>query len=122
MTLDQAALKELHELDADGSSGVLAHIINTYLDESPALIQRINAALAANDSATFMRETHSLKASSMSLGATDVANIASDLEMASKSGVPANMDKIKSDAMIQTGRWLELPDWVEGGTPTVELH
>lgn len=44
------------------------------------------------------------------------------LEMASKSGVPANMDKIKSDAMIQTGRWLELPDWVEGGTPTVELH
>ena len=89
MTLDQAALKELHELDADGSSDVLAHIINTYLDESPALIQRINVALAANDSATFMREAHSLKASSMSLGATDVANIASDLEMASKNNAIA---------------------------------
>lgn len=44
------------------------------------------------------------------------------LEMASKSGTPANMDKIKSDAMIQTGRWLELPAWSDGGVPTVELH
>jgi HPt (histidine-containing phosphotransfer) domain-containing protein len=84
MALDQAALKELRELDPDGSSGVLAHIINTYLDESPTLIQHINAALATNDSATFMREAHSLKASSMSLGATDVANIARDLETAGK--------------------------------------
>lgn len=55
-------------------------------------------------------------------GYLDPMTAAHYLEMASTTGTPANMDKIKSDAMLQTGRWLELPDWVEGGTPTVELH
>ena len=54
-------------------------------------------------------------------GYLDPMTSAHYLETASTGGPPANMDKIKSDAMIQTGRWLELPDWVEGGTPTVIL-
>ena len=34
----------------------------------------------------------------------------------------ADMSKIKSDAMVQTGHYLTLPDWLAGGYPTVELH
>ena len=29
---------------------------------------------------------------------------------------------IRSDAMIQTGQWITLPNWVAGSYPTVELH
>jgi prepilin-type N-terminal cleavage/methylation domain-containing protein len=43
------------------------------------------------------------------------------LDMATKQGA-TDLNKIKSDAMIQTGRWIELPDWTMGGYPTVELH
>ncbi len=33
----------------------------------------------------------------------------------------ANMDKIRSDAMVQTGRWLDLPTWQAGNYPTVQI-
>lgn len=33
-----------------------------------------------------------------------------------------DMSKIKSDAMIQTGQYLTLPDWIAGSYPTVQLH
>ena len=34
---------------------------------------------------------------------------------------PSDSKIIRSDAMIQTGKWIELPNWIEGSYPTVEL-
>lgn len=35
---------------------------------------------------------------------------------------PSDSKKIRSDAMIQTGKWIELPDWTAGSYPTVDLY
>ena len=87
LSLDQSALDQLRELDPDGSAGVLAQIINAYLDDAPALIAQMQAALGANDVRTLTRHVHSLKSTSLSLGATRVANLAREIEMAGKSNV-----------------------------------
>jgi HPt (histidine-containing phosphotransfer) domain-containing protein len=85
MTLDQAALNELRALDPEGSSGVLARIITSYLNDAPNLIQQMRSALAGNDIVSLTRHAHSLKSTSLSLGASRVSQIARELELAGKS-------------------------------------
>jgi HPt (histidine-containing phosphotransfer) domain-containing protein len=80
MALDQAPLDELRSLDPDGSGGILAQIINVYLDDAPKLIAQIQSSLAAKDIASMTRHAHSLKSSSLSVGASRVGEIAKDIE------------------------------------------
>lgn len=84
MALNQAALNELRELDPDGSTGLLAQIIGTYLVDAAALIAQMRDALTAGDGASLTRHAHSLKSTSMSLGAMRVGELARDIEMAGK--------------------------------------
>lgn len=89
MALDQNALNSLRELDPDGSTGVYSNIIQTYLADAAALMEQIKAAVAANDAASLARHAHTLKSTSMSLGATRVSAIAREMEGAAKSGATA---------------------------------
>ncbi len=84
MALDQKALDELRELDPDGSSGLLAQIITSYLSDAAKLIAQSQVACAAKDIATLTRNAHSLKATSLTVGAVKVAEIASALELAGR--------------------------------------
>jgi HPt (histidine-containing phosphotransfer) domain-containing protein len=85
MALDQATLNELRALDPEGSSGLLAQIITSYLNDAPNLIQQMHAALAGNDIVSLTRHAHSLKSTSLSLGASRVGQIAREIELAGKS-------------------------------------
>ena len=85
MALDQTTLNELRALDPDGSSQVLAQIIASYLEDAPNPIRQMQAALAGSDLAGLTRHAHSLKSTSLSLGATRVSQIARDIELAGKS-------------------------------------
>ena len=89
MALNQTALNELRALDADGSCRLLAQIINAYLNDTPALIGQMQATLAANDVESFTRHAHSLKSTSLSMGASRVGQIARDLELAGKNNAIA---------------------------------
>jgi prepilin-type N-terminal cleavage/methylation domain-containing protein len=42
-------------------------------------------------------------------------------KMATQFG-PADFSLLKTDAMVQTARWLTLPNWVSGSYPTVNLN
>ena len=84
MELNQQALDELRALDPDGSGGLLAQIIHSYLSDAPDLMRQIQAALARRDLPALTRQAHSLKSTSASLGATRVSELARELEMASK--------------------------------------
>jgi HPt (histidine-containing phosphotransfer) domain-containing protein len=86
MALDKNALNELRELDPDGSSGLVVQIIESYLSDSTKLIQQIRTAFSANDIVTLTRNAHTLKSTSLTVGATRVGEIAKELEMACKSG------------------------------------
>ena len=97
MGLDQTALNELRALDPDGSCGLLAQIIASYLQDASNLISQIAVALAANDIATLTRSAHSLKSTSLSLGVTRVSQIARDIELAGKSNSIANCSALLAD-------------------------
>lgn len=84
MALDQNALDQLRELDPDGSSGIFAQIINSYITDATSLIEQMRTALGANDLEALARHAHSLKSTSLSLGATRVSEIARDVEAAGK--------------------------------------
>jgi HPt (histidine-containing phosphotransfer) domain-containing protein len=86
MALDQKALDELRQLDPDGSAGLLVQIITSYLSDATTLIQKSRVAFAENDIATLTRNAHSLKSTSLTVGATRVATVAKELEMAGRSG------------------------------------
>ena len=90
MALNRAALDELRALDPDGSAGLLAQIINSYLGDAPAQVSQIKAAVAVGDSAGLTRHAHSLKSTSLSLGATRVGELARALEMAGKNNALAD--------------------------------
>ncbi len=64
----------------------LAELIDTYLADSPELIEQMRAGLAASDLEGVRRAAHSLKSNSASFGATRLAGAARELEMIAKSG------------------------------------
>lgn len=86
MGLDQKALNELRALDPDGSSGLLSQIIGSYLSDATELIQQIVTAFRAKDIVTLTRNAHSLKSTSLTVGAIRVGEIAKELEIACKGG------------------------------------
>jgi|WetSurMetagenome_2_1015567.scaffolds.fasta_scaffold193363_2 HPt (histidine-containing phosphotransfer) domain-containing protein len=64
----------------------LAELVDTYLSDSPELIEHMRAGLAVGDIPGVQRAAHSLKSNSASLGATRLANAARELEMVAKGG------------------------------------
>ncbi len=64
----------------------IGELIDTYCEETPRLLQDLQAALSGGDADTFRRVAHSIKSSSSSLGALPFAAEARALEMQGKSG------------------------------------
>ena len=62
-------------------------IIVSYLADAAKLIQQMRTAFAMKDITTLTRGAHSLKSTSLTVGAIRVAEIAKELEMAGRSGV-----------------------------------
>lgn len=84
MALDQKALNELRMLDPDGSAGLLAQIVQSYLKDASEILPRVRKAFDAGDWVTLTRDAHSLKSTSLSVGASAVGNAAAALEAAGK--------------------------------------
>jgi HPt (histidine-containing phosphotransfer) domain-containing protein len=73
-------------------------VVDSYLRDAPERIAALHAALAAHDAKTLTREAHTLKSSSATVGATEIAAIAADLERsapsASADAVTAQIDQL----------------------------
>ena len=66
------------------SSAFLDKVLNTYLQTSPALVERMRAALETGDATDRADAAHTLKSSSASLGAERLAELCRDLEQVSR--------------------------------------
>jgi histidine phosphotransfer protein HptB len=64
----------------------VVELIDTYCEETGALVLQIQQALAACDTVVFGRLAHSIKSSSTSLGALEFSQQARELEMLAKAG------------------------------------
>ena len=78
-TIDAATFAALQE--AAGEEFV-AELVRTFLEEAPRMVEQLIAAMADNDAEKFRRTAHSLKSNSLTFGATRLADLARQLEVA----------------------------------------
>ncbi len=84
--IDRATFTELQ--DAAGTEFV-ADLVDTYLEDAPALIAELRSARAAADADRFRRAAHSLKSNSHTFGASALGALARELELKGLDADPA---------------------------------
>lgn len=81
--LDTKVIDELREmLGEDDFPAIFAELVQTYLEDSPNLVQGLRNGLEKNDYEEIKINAHSLKSSSASLGAMHFSGLCKQLEMA----------------------------------------
>ena len=80
--IDKLVFNEIAELMGDS----LGEFIETYLENSPKLIEGIGVALPTGDTDTVIHNAHQLKGGSGSIGAMQVFQYSKQLEDESKDG------------------------------------
>jgi HPt (histidine-containing phosphotransfer) domain-containing protein len=83
--LDEGVLAEL-SASVQGDRSFVVELINAYLADGPAMVDAIDAAVAAEDATSLVRPAHTLKSSSATVGALRLAATSRELEMAGRSG------------------------------------
>ena len=86
-TNDPIDLAVIEELRSSVGREFVDELIGTYLEETPALMAALGPARAAGEAAEFKRLAHSIKSSSSTFGAAELAGLARALELG---GVPAD--------------------------------
>jgi signal transduction histidine kinase/DNA-binding response OmpR family regulator len=86
--LDRKALDSLREIERQGATGLVAKAVGLYLRTAPNLVQTVNTAAAARDIAELARAAHTLKSSSLNIGAARVGEIAKKIELGARAEPP----------------------------------
>ena len=76
--IDKTTFEELKSL-----SGVdfINELIDAFLDDAPNMIQAMRSALETKDADMFRRNAHSLKSNANTFGATELGELAKELEL-----------------------------------------
>ena len=83
MTIDKKTFKALQEM---AGAEFVVELVGAFLEEAPVMLSNLRTSLAEGDAEKFRRTAHSLKSNSKTFGATELAEIAKDLEL---SGIDA---------------------------------
>lgn len=83
--LDEATLGDLVMTTGDDPAFV-RELVETYLHDTPELMEAIGAAVETDDAAALVRPAHTLKSSSATVGALRLSAVAREMEMAGRSG------------------------------------
>ena len=81
MELDMPTFEELKQMSG---ADFIHELVDTFLDDSPRLVEQMKSALQSNDADSFRRAAHSLKSNSATFGAMRLAGMAKELEMLGK--------------------------------------
>jgi HPt (histidine-containing phosphotransfer) domain-containing protein len=86
------------ELQDTAGADFVLELVDTFLEEAPAMLAELRAARAAADADRFRRAAHSLKSNSHTFGALALGALARDLELTGMSAEPAD-DVTRLDAL-----------------------
>lgn len=78
--LDAAALAHLASLDPKGKSGLVRRVLKAYLTSLMRMLQQLTLARQSNDIALTAHVAHTLKSSSASVGARQMASLCAQIE------------------------------------------
>jgi HPt (histidine-containing phosphotransfer) domain-containing protein len=81
--IDRQAFETLKSM-TDG--GFLDELIDVFLNDTPALIGQMRAALAEGNGEELRRAAHTLKSSSASFGAAHLSSLSREVELTAKEG------------------------------------
>ncbi len=84
--LDDDALNEIRELESASRPGILKRALQTYLSSSQKLVGQLDEGRQNSCLRTMREASHALKSSSASIGATDFATLAAQVESACRDG------------------------------------
>ena len=76
--------KTFDELKQMSGAEFINELIDTFLEDSPKLIEEMESALKANNVDSFRRAAHSLKSNAATFGASELFALAKELEMLGK--------------------------------------
>ncbi len=91
LQLDEQALARLHELDPDGSHGVVVRVMRVFETSLMRLMAQATDARDRGDAAALGMVAHTLKSSSGSVGALDLAALCAEIERAVRAGEPVDL-------------------------------
>ena len=72
------------ELKQMSGAEFINELVDTFLEDAPKLIEEIKTALKANNADSFRRAAHSMKSNAATFGASQLAELAKELEMLGK--------------------------------------
>ena len=76
--IHKATFEELKSLSG---ADFINELIDAFLDDAPTMIQSMRSALKTKDTDTFRRNAHSLKSNAYTFGATELGELAKELEL-----------------------------------------
>jgi HPt (histidine-containing phosphotransfer) domain-containing protein len=100
MHIDRATFAELQE---SAGADFVVELVDTFLEDAPALIGELRSARTDADADRFRRAAHSLKSNANTFGATALAAMARELEMRGLAAdADADADTAAIDAIAET--------------------
>jgi CheY-like chemotaxis protein/HPt (histidine-containing phosphotransfer) domain-containing protein len=97
--LDRDVLAELKMIGGDGADQLMADLIDSYLADAPQLLTLLETALASDDLPQIRHAAHTLKSSSASLGATELAKLCKTIEKQAREGTISDKQQLLSATM-----------------------
>ena len=85
-TIDMEVVQELLDICDDGDTSLITDLIEMFLADGRERVNQVQTGIANADLETVERAAHSLKGSAGNLGATELMNIAEDMQNASRGG------------------------------------
>jgi HPt (histidine-containing phosphotransfer) domain-containing protein len=102
--LDAQALQRLADLDPEGRGGLLRRVLLTYEQSLRRLAEQFDAARAAGNAHGLRQVAHTLKSSSASVGATELAASCAEIERALRDGATPEALAAELDTMQRASR------------------
>ncbi|MEK8048623.1 Hpt domain-containing protein [Ideonella sp. DXS22W] len=101
--LDERTLGQLAQLDPTGANRLMARVLTAYRDSLARLSGQLAQARAADDLPATRLAVHTLKSSSASIGALQLAALCAQAELAVREGqahtLPPVLDRLASEAV-----------------------
>jgi len=91
---DPGVLASLKAVERPGRPNMMKSLIDLYLKRLPEHVAGIEQALKNRDADTLHRQAHSLKGSSLTLGASRIAELCGKLQQAASDGIPEGTEAI----------------------------
>jgi HPt (histidine-containing phosphotransfer) domain-containing protein len=79
--IDKATFEELKQMSG---TDFINELIDAFLEDAPNMIQNMQRAAATGDVESFRRNAHSLKSNAYTFGATELGQLAKELEVMGK--------------------------------------